>query len=418
MEQLRLQEDLTIGDGNDIRGDVGGNIARLRLDDGQSRQAAAAQLIGELGRALQQTGVQIEHVAGVSLTSRGTADQQRQCTVGHGVLGQVVVDDEDVLALMHEIFAHGTAGVGCDILQGRKLGCRCGHHDGVAHSTGFGQALHKVCHGRALLTDGNVNADDVLALLVDDGIGGDGGLAGLAVADDQLALTAANGDHGVDGLDAGLQRLLDRLTVDDAGSAAFNGAELGGLDGACAVDGLAQRVDHAADHGFAHRHGHHLAGALDSAAFLDADVGAQQNDGDGILLQILGHAVFAVIKLKQLTCHALFQTTGAGDAVAHHNDRAGLALLDGIFVMLDLRTDDLGDLFRFQLHLCLFTTQFLKIFRVEIRFIFTGSRKQYPCAGRTDGCAPCRPARCPRCPAGCRPALPDRPLFSGRWSCR
>ena len=120
---------------------------------------------------------------------------------------------------------------------------------------------------------------------------------------------AANGDHGVDGLDAGLQRLLDRLTVDDAGSAAFNGAELGGLDGACAVDGLAQRVDHAADHGFAHRHGHHLAGALDSAAFLDTDVGAQQNDGDGILLQILGHAVFAVIKLKQLTCHALFQTT-------------------------------------------------------------------------------------------------------------
>ena len=101
-----------------------------------------AQLIGELGRAFQQTGVQIEHVAGVSLTSRGTADQQRQCTVGHGVLGQVVVDNEDVLALMHEIFAHGTAGVGCDILQGRKLGCRCGHHDGVAHGTGFGQALH------------------------------------------------------------------------------------------------------------------------------------------------------------------------------------------------------------------------------------------------------------------------------------
>ena len=34
------------------------------------------------------------------------------------------------------------------------------------------------------------------------------------------------------------------------------------------------------------------------------------------------------------------------------------------------------------------------------------------------GCAPCRPARCLRYPAGCRPALPDRPLFSGRWSCR
>jgi len=305
--------------------------------------------------------VQIEHVAGVSLTSRGTADQQRQGTVSDRVLGQVVVDDQDMLALMHEIFAHGAAGVGCDILQGRQLGGCCRHHDGVAHGTGFGQALHKVCHGGALLADGNVNADDVLALLVDDGIGCDGGLAGLTVTDDQLTLAASDGDHGVDGLDAGLQRFLDRLAVDDAGCAALNGAELGGLDGACAVDGLAQRVDHAADHGIAHRHGHDLAGALDGAAFLDAGVGAQQNDGDGVLLQVLGHAVFAVIKLKQLTCHALFQTTGAGDAVAHHDDRAGLALLDGIFIMLDLRTDDLGDFFRFQLHLCLFTTQFLKI---------------------------------------------------------
>ncbi len=65
----------------DVRGDVGGHIARLRLDDGQCRQAAAAQLVGELGRAFQQTGVQIEDVARVSLTSRRTADQQRQGAV-------------------------------------------------------------------------------------------------------------------------------------------------------------------------------------------------------------------------------------------------------------------------------------------------------------------------------------------------
>ena len=303
--------------------------------------------------------MQIENVAGVSFTSRRTADQQRQGAVSDGVLGQVVVNDEDMLALVHEVFAHGTAGIGGDILQRRQLGRRGRHHDGVAHGTGFGQALHEVRNGRALLADGDVDAEDVLALLVDDGIGCDGGLAGLAVADDQLTLAAADGDHRVDGLDAGLERLLDGLAVDDAGGLALDGAELGGLDGACTVDGLAQCVDDTADQCVAYRHGNDLAGALDGAAFLDADVGAQQNDGDGVLLQILGHAVFAVIKLKQLTCHALFQTTGAGDAVAHHNDRAGLALLDGIFVMLDLRTDDLGDLFRFQLHLCLFTTQFI-----------------------------------------------------------
>ena len=56
------------------------------------------QLIGKLGRALQQTGVQVENIAGVSLTSRGTADQQREGTVGHRVLGKVIIDDEDMLA--------------------------------------------------------------------------------------------------------------------------------------------------------------------------------------------------------------------------------------------------------------------------------------------------------------------------------
>ena len=91
----------------------------------------------------------------------------------------------------------------------------------------------------------------------------------------------------------------------------------------------------------------------------------QQNDGDGVLLEVLGHAVLAVLKLEQLACHALFQTAGAGDAVAHQNDRADLALLDDIFVMLDLSTDDLGDLFRFQLHCCVFTTQFFVNFRVD-----------------------------------------------------
>ena len=309
--------------------------------------------------------MQIEDVAGVSLTSRRTADQQRQGAVSDSVLGQVIVDDKDVLALVHEVFAHGAAGVGSDILQGRQLGCRCRHHDGVAHGTGLGEALHEVCHGRALLADGDVDADDVLALLVDDGIGRDGGLAGRAVADDQLTLAAADGDHGVDGLDAGLQRLLDGLALDDAGGAALNGAVLGGLDGACAVDGLAQCVDDTADQCLAHRDGHDLAGALDGAALFDSDVRAQQNDGDGILLEVLGHAVLAVLKLEQLACHALFQTAGAGDAVAHQNDRADLALLDDIFVMLDLSTDDLGDLFRFQLHCCVFTTQFFVNFRVD-----------------------------------------------------
>ena len=43
MEQLRLQIDLAVCDGDDVGGDIGGHIAGLRFDDGQRRQGAAAQ---------------------------------------------------------------------------------------------------------------------------------------------------------------------------------------------------------------------------------------------------------------------------------------------------------------------------------------------------------------------------------------
>src|SRR3712207_8746902 len=57
---------------------------------------------------------------------------------------------------------------------------------------------------------------DAGVLVVDDRVDRDRRLARLAVADDQLALAAADRDHRVDGLQAGLHRLDHRLALDDA----------------------------------------------------------------------------------------------------------------------------------------------------------------------------------------------------------
>ena len=74
---------------------------------------------------------------------------------------------------------------------------------------------------RALLPDGDVDAAHLLLLvaglpgllLVDDRVGRDGRLAGLPVADDQLALAAADRGQRVDRLEPGLQRLADALPL-------------------------------------------------------------------------------------------------------------------------------------------------------------------------------------------------------------
>src|SRR5699024_10588819 len=98
--------------------------------------------------------------------------------------------------------------------------------------------------------------------------------------DDQLTLAAADRDHRVDRLDAGLQRLVDALTHHDAGRLELQGTLLLGLDLAQAVDGLTGGVDHPAQEGVPDGGGEHLAGAVDLLALLDAGELAEHDDTD------------------------------------------------------------------------------------------------------------------------------------------
>ena len=136
-----------------------------------------------------------------------------------------------------------------------------GHDNGVVHRARVGQHLHHLRNRRALLPDRAVDADHVAALLVDDGVQNDGGLSRLPVADDQFALAAADRNHGVDGLDARLQRLAHRLAVHHARRDAFDRDALLRGDGSLTVNRLAQRIHHAADQCLAHRRGHNRARA-------------------------------------------------------------------------------------------------------------------------------------------------------------
>src|SRR5262249_10925247 len=152
-----------------------------------------------------------EDVARVRLAARRAAEEQRELAVRDGVLRQVVVDAERVAARVAEVLAHRDGGVRAEELQRGRLR-RAGDDDSrVLHGAVGAELLDDVDDGRLLLADGGVEAVNALALLVDDGVERDGGLAGLAVTDDELALAAADGDHRVDRLEAGLERLLDRL---------------------------------------------------------------------------------------------------------------------------------------------------------------------------------------------------------------
>src|SRR5262249_10182926 len=144
------------------------------------------------------------------------AQKKRELTIGDGLLGKVVIHAKRMSARIAEVLSGGHAGVRSDELKRRGF-AGTGDDDGcVLHRAELLQFGDDAGDGRLLLTDGDVEAVNALPLLVDDGVDGDGGLAGLAVADDELALSASDRHHAVDGLDAGLERLFDRLASQDA----------------------------------------------------------------------------------------------------------------------------------------------------------------------------------------------------------
>merc|ERR1711943_152759 len=308
VEQVGAEEDLTVRDRNHVGGDVGRNVA------------------------------------GVGLTTGRTTQQERHLAVSSSLLGKIVVDHQGGLALVHEVLGDGGAGVGSQVLQCSGLGGVGRHDHGVIEGATLTQHFNDVGHGSSLLTHGDVNADHVLIRLVQDRVDRDGGLAGLAVTNDQLALATADGDHRVDGGDAGLHRLMHRLALNDAGRHGFDQARLAGGNFALAVDGAAQGVHHPAQHGFTHGHSSDFAGGLHRAAFLNAVALTHQHRADVVVFEVQGDAFSAVLKFNKFAGHGLLQAVNAGDAVAHGQNGADIADGNRLVVVLNLLFEDGTDL--------------------------------------------------------------------------
>src|SRR5262245_57301173 len=186
-----------------------------------------------------------------------------------------------------EILAHSATGIRRDVLQRRRVTGRSGYHDGILHGAVFFEEAHHLCHCRALLADRYVDADHARmplmpvrllvpgVTLIDDSIEGDGGLAGLAVTDDQFTLATANRHHGIDGLQPRLQWLVHWQAVDHAWGDALNRAALFRINGTLAVNGLPQSIHYAPNHRLADGHLHDTSSAPDFIALFNLRIGAK-----------------------------------------------------------------------------------------------------------------------------------------------
>ena len=85
---------------------------------------------------------------------------------------------------LHDLLAHRCPGVWREVLQWRRILGAGEDDDRVLHRAVLLERRHERGHGRELLADRDVDADEALALLVDDRVDRERGLARLAVADD------------------------------------------------------------------------------------------------------------------------------------------------------------------------------------------------------------------------------------------
>ena len=360
VEQVGLQEHLAVGDRDDVGGDVGRDVVGLGLDDRQTGHRTATEFVGQLRATLQQTGVQIEDVTRVGLAARRAAQQQRDGAVGLGLLGQVVEHDQHVLAVVHPLLRDGRTGVRGQPLEAGGVRGGRGDDGGVLHGAALLQSATHGGDGGALLTDRDVDAADLLVrvtgqpglTLVEDGVHADGGLAGLAVADDQLTLTPADRGHGVDGLDAGLQRLVDALALHHRRGLKFERAGAGGGDLAATVDRFTERVDHATEERVADRHREHLTGALDLLALLDLLEVAEDDGADAVLVEVERHSQHATGELQQLLGHHRRQALDVGDTVAGVDDGADLLATGAGLEARDIARDGAFDVVSGDCQLC------------------------------------------------------------------
>ncbi len=86
--------------------------------------------------------MQVEDIARVCFAAGRAPEQQRYLAICPGLLGQVIVDDERVFAVVEEVLTHRTARIRSDVLHGRAVGGGGGNDDGVLHRALFFELPH------------------------------------------------------------------------------------------------------------------------------------------------------------------------------------------------------------------------------------------------------------------------------------
>ena len=165
--------------------------------------------------------------------------------------------------------------------------------------------------------------------MVDNRIDTDGGFTGATIADDQFALAATDGNHGINRHDASEERLVNRFADHDPWGDFLYRIKFFGIDRAFAINGPAKGIDDATEQGATDGYGEKFAGGLNFVAFFKLRDVTEDDATHFVSFEIEGDADGAARKLHHLIIHDVGETVEFGDAIGDCADGASV-LLDGL----------------------------------------------------------------------------------------
>ena len=174
------------------------------------------------------------------------------------------------------------------------------------------------------LADRAIDTQDILAALIQDGVDCDGGFARLPVSEDQLSLTAPDGNERIDDFNSGLERHRDGRPIHDGRGRAFDRQVPAFGHRPVAVKGSAERVDDASQQPVAHDHVHDPARAPDFIPRVEMPVFAEQHDPDLFRVHVECDAEHIAGKHHQFIKADAGKARDTGDARGNAGNRAHL----------------------------------------------------------------------------------------------
>jgi len=340
VEESGVKENLTVGDGNHVGGDVSRHVTGLGLNDGKGGQGTTLVVVVELGGTLEKTRVKVEHVSGVSLTSRGTAEEEGHLTVSYGLLGEVIVENHGVHAVVTEVFSDGGTSVRSQELKRSRVGGSGRNNAGEGKGVVLFEHTSELSYGGTLLSNSYVHAVEFVLLssarnvgttLVNKGVQGNGSLAGLTVTNDKLTLTTADGNEGVYSLEAGVHGLVHRATGHDTRGLDFYTGAATGVEGSFAVNGFGKAVNHTSHQFASYGHVHNRSGTLDSGSLEDFTIITEDHNTDVVGIEVKGHTLNATREFNHFACFAVAKAVHTGDTVTNGKYLADLINRDTTF---------------------------------------------------------------------------------------